>query len=126
MLLYNRWKDTYLSYMYVMEALASYPCHVTYEMTYRHRLEDNLNSNEYNGQEEFFGGFSGLLHLRKVAVCFLIFPTNLHVYASTLPLPQSPLWWAFTVSKATCRAGERGLAEGRANRDKMQENEIAG
>lgn len=56
----------------------------------------------------------------------LIFPTNLHVYASTLPHPQIPLWWAFTVSKATCRVGERGSAEGKAKQDKMQENKIGG
>lgn len=68
--------------------------------------------------------FPGLLHSKKRGVCFLIFPTNLHVYASTLPLTQSPLWWAFTVSKATYREEERGLDERREKQDKMQENKI--
>lgn len=47
---------------------------------------------------------------------------NLNIYASPLPIPQSPLWWAFTVSKATCRVEERGLVEEYRKRkqDKMQ------
>lgn len=120
MLLYNCREDTYSSCMYVMEALVPYPCHVTYETTSRHRLEDNLNSNEYVVKRiAHFGGFPGLLHLRKEVRLFSHIPhKSARLHINTSPSTKSSLVGLYCFQGNLLSEGERiGWGEGKSRQN---------